>query len=617
MVDFAKALRDSQDPVRAAFTRLARGRELEPRESQQRMAQEVSATIANGEVLAVQAPCGTGKSFAYGIPAVLAAAKGARIVIATANKTLQDQLFNKDLPLLRDALAPNVRVRRLKGISNYMCNLKARRATELTADIARWTQQTETGELTELAAELTWQERAAITTSSDDCPGMARCPVESCWVYQARGKAKSAEIVVTNHHLFFADYASGNQLLGPYNVAILDEAHEAADIAREILGWTLSHGVIKRFVKMARAIGFGDSSLGALMETSKDFFDGALRWMPDKTSEVILHGNEKWPGTDQLAGELRSVQRRAMAVAGESEDHPARFVSDKAMQLTMRLASLSMGQDVLYLENTGGSYARFQFRPFSLEHVLRKLWEKTVVLTSATLAPGGDFGYLDGELGVPKSASRVVLDSPFRLAEQALVVVPTHKEIPDPNDDGFEDAAAASIARVIAATGGGVLALFTSTKRMERVAEMVRDPERFFGTIMVQGEAPKDQLLKKFIAEPDSVLFGVASFWTGVDVPGDALRAVIIDRLPFPRPDEPINLAMRKRHGRMAFRTYVLPRAALRLMQGAGRLVRRADDKGVIVILDRRVFEYGGVLLKALEPLHAVRGLSNVERWFR
>lgn len=909
------------DPIRDAFATLAQGRELEPRRSQQLMALAVQVAIARGKVLAVQAPCGTGKSFAYGVPAMLAAKKSTRIVIATANKTLQDQLYLKDLPILRDALAPNVQVRRLKGVGNYLCNLKALQP-DLPGEVARWIRTTETGELGELSEELDWRTRAEITTSSDDCPGMARCPVERCWVYRARSAAQAAEIVVTNHHLFFADYASGGRLLGPYSVAILDECfvagtqvgdrpieeirlgdlvpsydertgafvrrrvtrvfssrpsalvritiggraivctpghpfmtsygwvpaslldvgdlvlsssrekdhgddalrsvredgfrnrqgdvrlpetrpslllpgtrktehasiaqpgpgfsassthivgthaqaqpdegpksprqgvaylagdrspatvqggqrnkspesatqasvaaalanggcnldrtktprmalalqdrhrkqpkqsgdrsgwllahgaqapqsgptqrsipafarvvrlevlepgsdgtygglcpdgkvynlevegthtyvaeglvvhncHEAADIAREILGWTLSHRGIIRFAGMARAVGFGTTRLADLVDHSESFFEAAKRWMPKGSDQIILHGNETWPGTDDLAGELRTVQRKAMAVAGDSEDHPARFVSDHAMRLLGRLAGLGSGADVLYVERVGdrSSYARFQFRPLELGGVLAGLWDRTIVLTSATLAPGGDFGYLDSELGVPKGAERVMLDSPFKLAEQALVVVPGDDEICDPNDEQFEVMAARALHfDIIRATGGGVLALFTATKRMERVAKLVRG---WGSVILVQGEAPKEALLEQFIAEPDSVLFGVASFWTGVDVPGDSLRAVVIDRLPFPRPDEPVNLAMSKRLGRGAFRVYALPRAALRLMQGAGRLVRRSSDRGVIVILDRRAFNYGGVLLKALRPIHTVRGLSNVERWFR
>ncbi len=596
------------------------------------MAMAVARALQERRHLVVQAGTGTGKSLAYLVPLL---ALGARVVVSTATKALQDQLAQRDLPLLARCLGPfNFAV--LKGRSNYICAQRVREIegpgeqlfqAELghlgreVRNLVRWAGApgSQGGTLTGDRAELSWEPSdaawAQVSTSGRECPGAAQCPSgTACFADQARRRAAEADVVVVNTHLYAADLAlDGAELLPPHDVVVFDEAHELEDIVSGALGSELGPSRVVGLARASRAGAAGPSAALAL-EDAAVLLGAALRpWrgqaLPrplDKDLSAALAllrerasllGQQLRPGQDddEVAGAAR--QRANKALAGLLED-------------LNKLHELPAGE-VAWVE--GPEHAPVvRVAPIDVGAALaRHLWggedAPTAVLTSATIPPG-----LGERLGLPAGGyDELSVGSPFAYQEQALLYCPLH--LPDPRSPGYEAAMHEELVALLQASEGRAMALFTSWRAMQAAAEVVR--ARVPWTVLTQSDLPKPKLVEKFTADEHSCLFATMGFWQGVDVPGRSLSLVTIDRLPFPRPDDPLLRARRDAVGAGAFEAIDVPRAATLLAQGAGRLVRSRQDRGVVAVLDPRLgrARYRWQLVGSLPPMRRTRHRAEVE----
>ncbi len=596
------------------------------------MAMAVARALQERRHLVVQAGTGTGKSLAYLVPLL---ALGARVVVSTATKALQDQLAQRDLPLLARCLGPfNFAV--LKGRSNYICAQRVREIegpgeqlfqAELghlgreVRNLVRWAGApgSQGGTLTGDRAELSWEPSdaawAQVSTSGRECPGAAQCPSgTACFADQARRRAAEADVVVVNTHLYAADLAlDGAELLPPHDVVVFDEAHELEDIVSGALGSELGPSRVVGLARASRAGAAGPSAALAL-EDAAVLLGAALRpWrgqaLPrplDKDLSAALAllrerasllGQQLRPGPDddEVAGAAR--QRANKALAGLLED-------------LNKLHELPAGE-VAWVE--GPEHAPVvRVAPIDVGAALaRHLWggedAPTAVLTSATIPPG-----LGERLGLPAGGyDELSVGSPFAYQEQALLYCPLH--LPDPRSPGYEAAMHEELVALLQASEGRAMALFTSWRAMQAAAEVVR--ARVPWTVLTQSDLPKPKLVEKFTADEHSCLFATMGFWQGVDVPGRSLSLVTIDRLPFPRPDDPLLRARRDAVGAGAFEAIDVPRAATLLAQGAGRLVRSRQDRGVVAVLDPRLgrARYRWQLVGSLPPMRRTRHRAEVE----
>jgi ATP-dependent DNA helicase DinG len=606
------------------------GREERP--EQVAMAMAVARALQERRHLVVQAGTGTGKSLAYLVPLL---ALGARVVVSTATKALQDQLAQRDLPLLARCLGPfNFAV--LKGRSNYICAQRVREIegpgeqlfqAELghlgreVRNLVRWAGApgSQGGTLTGDRAELSWEPSdaawAQVSTSGRECPGAAQCPSgTACFADQARRRAAEADVVVVNTHLYAADLAlDGAELLPPHDVVVFDEAHELEDIVSGALGSELGPSRVVGLARASRAGAAGPCPALAL-EDAAVLLGAALRpWrgqaLPrplDKDLSAALAllrerasllGQQLRPGQDddEVAGAAR--QRANKALAGLLED-------------LNKLHELPAGE-VAWVE--GPEHAPVvRVAPIDVGAALaRHLWggedAPTAVLTSATIPPG-----LGERLGLPAGGyDELSVGSPFAYQEQALLYCPLH--LPDPRSPGYEAAMHEELVALLQASEGRAMALFTSWRAMQAAAEVVR--ARVPWTVLTQSDLPKPKLVEKFTADEHSCLFATMGFWQGVDVPGRSLSLVTIDRLPFPRPDDPLLRARRDAVGAGAFEAIDVPRAATLLAQGAGRLVRSRQDRGVVAVLDPRLgrARYRWQLVGSLPPMRRTRHRAEVE----
>ncbi len=596
------------------------------------MAMAVARALQERRHLVVQAGTGTGKSLAYLVPLL---ALGARVVVSTATKALQDQLAQRDLPLLARCLGPfNFAV--LKGRSNYICAQRVREIegpgeqlfqAELghlgreVRNLVRWAGApgSQGGTLTGDRAELSWEPSdaawAQVSTSGRECPGAAQCPSgTACFADQARRRAAEADVVVVNTHLYASDLAlDGAELLPPHDVVVFDEAHELEDIVSGALGSELGPSRVVGLARASRAGAAGPSAALAL-EDAAVLLGAALRpWrgqaLPrplDKDLSAALAllrerasllGQQLRPGQDddEVAGAAR--QRANKALAGLLED-------------LNKLHELPAGE-VAWVE--GPEHAPVvRVAPIDVGAALaRHLWggedAPTAVLTSATIPPG-----LGERLGLPAGGyDELSVGSPFAYQEQALLYCPLH--LPDPRSPGYEAAMHEELVALLQASEGRAMALFTSWRAMQAAAEVVR--ARVPWTVLTQSDLPKPKLVEKFTADEHSCLFATMGFWQGVDVPGRSLSLVTIDRLPFPRPDDPLLRARRDAVGAGAFEAIDVPRAATLLAQGAGRLVRSRQDRGVVAVLDPRLgrARYRWQLVGSLPPMRRTRHRAEVE----
>jgi ATP-dependent DNA helicase DinG len=628
---------------------------FQPRLCQQQMAVAVSEAIADRAALVVEAGTGTGKTFAYLLPALVG---GVRTLVSTGTKALQDQLFHRDLPRLLDALNLRPKVALLKGRANYLCLHRlqiaesegafARREEILQLrQIKAWAAKTREGDRAELSSvpedAPIW---AQATSTTDNCLG-ADCPfLEECHVVRARRKAQAADLVVINHHLLFADMALKQEgfaeLLPGAELIVLDEAHQMVATATQFFGISLTaRQLIDLGRDSLREAGEVSGALAAL-RTPVEFLEQSVRMLRLALEAVPIRGawqelTEQYEVMDAL-GELgRSMDTLAAALKELAEASPG--LEHCALRAEEILARLQMLTDdrpaapvdvapehaappierVRWYECRGRGFA-LNSTPLEVAAQLRAFRAHSGsawVLASATLAVGDNFDHYLAASGFD-DARTLRLDSPFDYASQALLLLP--QNLPEPNTPGHTQAVVQLALPLIEAAGGRCFLLFTSHRALREAADRLRGALSF--PLFVQGEAPRHQLLEDFRNAGNGVLLGAASFWEGVDVRGDALSLVIIDRLPFAQPDDPLARARANalsRRGLSPFRDLSLPEAVLSLKQGAGRLIRDVDDHGVLVLCDPRLRSksYGRVFLDSLPPMRRTVALDDAVRFFR
>ncbi len=619
----------------------------EARAEQLAMTDAVEAALEEGNGLLVEAGTGTGKSLAYLIPA---AQSSLRVVISTATKALGEQIIEKDIPTLRRlGLHPDVTL--VKGLSNYVClrRLEEYRQGITTGAVApevgidrvlAWVDDTLTGDradLPSLSEEApVWRE---VVSSSDTRVGPKCRFYDQCFVTKMRRKAETSQIIVTNHHMFCADLAlrggfSGAQALPDYDAVIFDEAHCLEDVATEFFGVRLTRARVDTLVRDAdralRAAGFfvDRTREGAVMRSLNEMSAGALRLFASLPRAGGMGRLTLAPG--QMAGEFIEGAEQLLRGLEELDAHTRDFsgTSDAVLSVTRRARAMTESVNIVTRKNekTREAYVSFAeadargggavgASPVEIGPLMaERLWARrgSVVMTSATLSAGGDFGFIRHRLGVPADARELTLPSPFDFPSQAGLYVP--RQMPEPRDARYLDAACDEIERLVAITRGGAFVLCTSVRMMRALRDALRGAWAW--PTSMQGEAPKRVLLERFRAAGDAVLFATSSFWEGVDVPGRALRLVIIDKLPFDAPNDPVTAARIARlteDGLDAFDAYQVPTAAIALKQGFGRLIRTRSDTGIVAILDRRLLtrSYGRTLLDSLPPASRLASLDE------
>jgi ATP-dependent DNA helicase DinG len=617
------------------------------RPQQQAMAEAVERAISNHGVLLAEAGTGTGKTLAYLVPALLS---GGKVIISTGTKALQDQLFHRDLPAARRALKFPVRVALLKGRANYVClhHLQRNLADGRFANrddaawlqkIARFAEYSTSGDRAE--AEGIPEDAGAwhyAVSSRDNCLGSECSHFKDCFVMAARKAALEAEVVVVNHHLFFADLWLKDEgvaeLLPACNTVILDEAHQLAETAAQFFGATLSTAQVLDLAadsKRQAAVKAGD--FPALRRAAEDLAKAArdarlaFPQNPLKATAGDLGRYDKWP--DALAAMAEALDELARLLESQAErDVELKNCFERALALKGTLAAWRTEDPaepprVRWLETTYSSLL-LHATPLSVGELFGARFGERAqawILTSATLSVGGDFSHIKSRLGID-AAETLCVDSPFDYPRQGVLYVP--QGLPPPNTPDFTEAVVGATLPVLEASGGRAFILFTSLRAMEKARGLLADAFKFRGweyPLLVQGEAPKNELLARFQRAGNAVLLGSQSFWEGVDVPGQALSLVVIDKLPFQPPDDPVvaaRIAQLEKVGGKPFMEYQLPHAAISLKQGAGRLIRTETDHGVLMICDTRLADkpYGRLLLSALPPMTRTRKLEVVQRFF-
>ena len=615
-----------------------RGQQLE-------MAERIAEAIRNNAVFIAEAGTGTGKTFAYLVPALKSNGK---VIVSTGTKTLQDQLFNKDLPLVRDVLKAPVRIALLKGRANYVCPYHLQRSLadgrfltrEDAADarrisvFAKTTQSGDKAECVEVNENSpVWQH---VTSTRDNCLGQ-ECPdYKECFVMQARKEAMAADLVVVNHHLFFADVMLRDEgmaeLLPACNTVIFDEAHQLPEVATLFFGDSVSTA---QFLDLAR-----DARTEALTH-ARDCLDLPVA---SKSLEKAAKDLRLAVGIDAgrfSAGQLLEKPEFAPALQGLLEEI-ARFAAiletqaeraeglekcwQRASELVQRLSQWQKPADAGYVY-WGEAFThslQLNATPLDVANIFRKQMgghPRAWIFTSATLAVQGKFHHYCAELGLGEPDS-ACWHSPFDYGEQAVLYAPLG--MPDPNDWAYTEAVVDAAWPAVKAAGGGAFFLCTSLRAMRRTHELLKarlEDEGIDMPLLVQGEGSKNDLLQRFRHHGTAILVGSQSFWEGVDVRGEALSLVVIDKIPFAPPDDPVLSARideMKKQGRNAFMEYQLPRAVINVKQGAGRLIRDEADKGVLMICDPRLISkpYGRRVWQSLPPMKRTRELQVVLDFF-
>lgn len=619
--------------------------DFEPRPGQLAMAVAVAEVLERGGTLLVEAGTGTGKTLAYLVPAILS---GQRVLVSTGTKTLQDQIFYKDLPMLRAALNVPFRATYMKGRGNYLClhrfdAFRERPDLDDPAEavylpvIAQWAARTGTGdrgELEELPEELAfWHDISAV---SDRCLGTT-CPrYDDCFVTRMRRDAAESDLVVVNHHLLCADAAVRQSAYGEVIPAcrfvVIDEAHQLEDVATQYFGVSVSQHRFDALVRDGRRLLGGPldvdpeerrealSWLDRIAERSRRFA-AALEQLCIPEERVRVTAATLAPMADLgfgLVDALRAFQATIDLDSAAPED--LRALGRRAGELAAELRFLLQAADrdyVYFLEPRQRGLA-LRAAPIDVAGIVRTLLlerAEATVLTSATLAVEGSFDYVKRRLGI-REGCELRLPSEFDFARQAILYLPPG--LPDPRSRGFGKAAAEAILEILRRTRGRAFVLFTSYGRLREVEQRLAGALDY--PLLVQGSAPRSTLLKRFRETPHAVLLGTASFWQGVDVVGDALSCVIVDKLPFAVPGDPIVAARIEAlaaQGIDPFLEYQVPLAILMLRQGLGRLIRHRRDRGVLAILDPRIRtrQYGRRFLAALPPAPLTNRLEDLERF--
>jgi ATP-dependent DNA helicase DinG len=614
----------------------------EYRPGQLQMAEAVNDAFENHHHVVVEAGTGTGKTLAYLLPAICS---GRRVVISTATKSLQEQLYQKDVPFLQKHFAPELKVAVMKGRNNFLCLtkmhaladqpvLKGMEEVDAFRQIRDWARMTETGDRAELTflpddSDL-WSRMDA---RRDTCTGR-KCPqFEQCFLTAMQSRAREADLIIVNHHLFFADLAlkqdDFGSILPEYSAVVFDEAHEIEGVASDYFGQQISNF---RFEELARdadnamRLGhFGTPSLlrrtQRIREKSRAFFDtfpprdGRFPFTRSEREAFLEQNREAY---DSLMNALKGMETEFAALAQKPEE--LLRIARRSFEIRQELAFLfeSNEKNFVYWFERRNKGVYLAATPIDVSQILReKLFEAfdTVILTSATLTVGGRFEFIRQRLGVGH-AKESALPPEFNYQEQALLYLP--QRMPDVRDAGFAAKAADEIVQLLELSQGRAFCLFTSYAQMNDLFERVGGRLNF--PLQLQGTAPRSVLLERFKTTPNAVLFATASFWQGVDVPGEQLSCVIVDRLPFAVPSDPI-VAARVRalqeEGRNPFAEFQVPEAVLALKQGFGRLIRAKTDRGVLALLDTRLqrMPYGRIFLESLPRYRRTSDLAEVGRF--
>ncbi len=643
------------------------------RKGQLEMAQAVERALEEKRHLIVEAGTGTGKTLAYLLPALRS---GRRVIISTGTKNLQEQLFFKDVPFLESLLGP-LQVCYMKGRANYLCRHKlyALRSQPILSGleeisqyqaIADWEKTTETGDRAEIDdLPETSQLWAKLDARSDACLGQSCADYQRCFITEMRRKAAESDIVIVNHHLFFADLAIKQQASGApdagvlpeADIVIFDEAHELEDTASSYFGISLSNirfeelsRDVESLLRAKQAFSAGISSAAQVLRERARMFFAALpspqhanraragdpdprgpgRGGPNGDGRMQFSGREEFLEAqgDLYLGVLNGLHRlegEFERLRGVEEAMPLRRRTAEIRDQLKFLMETEDKNTVFWLERRGGKgrnatmSTHLQATPIDVSEILGELLFEnfpSVVLTSATLTVQGGFEHIRKRLGL-RDARELVVPSHFRYGEQALLYLPP--EMPDPREANFQDEAAKRIRRMLEITQGRAFCLFTSYQQMHDLYDRLLTEVGF--PLLLQGTAPRKALLEEFRETPNAVLFGTSSFWQGVDVQGEALSCVIVDRLPFAVPTDPVVQARMRaieENGGSPFFEYQVPSAVITLKQGFGRLIRSLEDRGVLMLLDPRIQRqrYGRVFLESMPPYRVTQDWSAVEKFF-
>jgi ATP-dependent DNA helicase DinG len=613
---------------------------FQPRPAQLAMAKAVQKAIAEKTSLIAEAGTGTGKTFAYVVPSIVS---GKRVVISTGTKTLQDQLFMKDLPVMRNVLAVPFQAALLKGRANYLCLYRLETALVIRAghsrqDIAavesikRWSKNTAVGDISEVTDvpenSPIWPQ---VTSTVDNCLGQD-CPnYNECFLVQARREAQEAEILVINHHLLWADWslkADGlGELLPEADAIVVDEAHQFAETAAQFLGLSIS---ARQLNELANDI---------VVEQLKDARDQPeLASEAEKLENIVAdlrlvlgmgERREAWSAVEKNPEVIEEVGRLLLKLDDLNDLLKPASVRGKGLEscwkrcveLSQQLEDFVSNEDensVRWFETHKRSFT-FSRTPLNIAGEFAKFHQGSGaawIFTSATLSVNQEFAHFSNLLGISGAAAHS-WESPFDYKNHGLLYVP--QDLPEPSDRSYTEAVVNAAVPVLKASRGRAFMLFTSHQALQAAASLL--PQHLDFPLFVQGSQPKGALLDAFVQAGNGVLLGTASFWEGVDVRGEALSCVIIDKLPFASPTDPVlsaRLEAIKRQGRNPFGDYQLPAAVIALRQGAGRLIRSHDDRGVLMICDPRLLSksYGKMFLNSLPPMKRTRILARVEEFF-
>lgn len=611
-----------------------------PRAGQQEMARQVAAAIDERETLVAEAGTGTGKTFAYLVPAL---ESGKRVIISTGTKTLQDQLYSRDLPSVKKILDARITTRLLKGRANYLClhrleqtvhegNLTDHEQVKELAAIRDWSTRTEHGDRVEVTDV---PEDAAIwprvTSTAENCLGSG-CPFyDDCYVVKARREALEADVVVVNHHLFFADLAlkqdGFGELLPSADAFILDEAHQVPGLAGQFFSQQAS---ARQLTDLGRDALAECAEVSGALDVLREPVDAinaavkrlclALDTVPERGAFAALSYKQTVRLELDHLDEVLEALVTALAAQAERSRGLAN-VHERAENLSLRLRHIDgspQDEEVRWYEVTARGFV-LHATPLDLSSSLdamRRNTDAAWVYTSATLAVAGKFEHFTRQLGLDEPRT-LALDSPFDFDQQTLCYQPP--ALPAPNNQAHTEALIEAMRPVLAASEGRAFLLFTSHRALQQAAELLAEQDQW--PLFVQGQAPRHKLLGQFRASGNGILLGASSFWQGVDVAGEALSVVMIDKLPFATPDDPVLQARLKaleEAGENPFMAWQVPKAVIELKQGAGRLIRGIHDRGVLVLGDPRLTSkgYGGLFLKSLPPMPRTHAIDDVRAFF-